>query len=51
MGLCPRTFSRSLRGHDPFDRILIARALQRGLTLATVDDAVRLYPVPLLPLA
>jgi PIN domain nuclease of toxin-antitoxin system len=34
---------------DPFDRILIAQALQHGLTLATVDDAVRAYPVPLLP--
>ena len=34
---------------DPFDRILIAQALLRGLTLVTVDDAVRLYPVPLLP--
>jgi PIN domain nuclease of toxin-antitoxin system len=26
---------------DPFDRILIAQALQHGLTLVTVDDAVR----------
>jgi len=34
---------------DPFDRILIAQALQHGLTLVTVDDAVRAYPVPLLP--
>ncbi len=34
---------------DPFDRILIAQALQHGLALATVDDAVRSYPVPLLP--
>jgi len=34
---------------DPFDRILIAQALQHGLTMATVDDAVRAYPVPLLP--
>jgi len=36
---------------DPFDRILIAQALQHGLTLVTVDDAVRAYPVPLLPSA
>jgi PIN domain nuclease of toxin-antitoxin system len=36
---------------DPFDRILIAQALQHGLTLVTVDDAVRAYPVPLLPTA
>ncbi|HEV3263498.1 MAG TPA: type II toxin-antitoxin system VapC family toxin [Gemmataceae bacterium] len=34
---------------DPFDRILIAQALEQGLTLATVDDAVRAYSVPLLP--
>ncbi len=34
---------------DPFDRILIAQALQHGLTLVTVDDAVRAYPVPQLP--
>jgi PIN domain nuclease of toxin-antitoxin system len=33
---------------DPFDRILVAQALQHGLTLVTVDDAVRAYPVPLL---
>ena len=33
---------------DPFDRILIAQALQHGLTVLTVDDAVRAYPVPLL---
>ena len=34
---------------DPFDRILIAQAMQHNLTLATVDDAVRGYPVTLLP--
>jgi PIN domain nuclease of toxin-antitoxin system len=34
---------------DPFDRILIAQALQHGLMLVTVDDALRLYAVPLLP--
>jgi PIN domain nuclease of toxin-antitoxin system len=34
---------------DPFDRILIAQALQHDLTLATVDDEVRAYPVKLLP--
>jgi PIN domain nuclease of toxin-antitoxin system len=34
---------------DPFDRILIAQALQHGLRLVTVDDAVRAYPVLLLP--
>src|SRR3954451_12393197 len=29
---------------DPFDRILIAQALQHSMTLVTVDDAVRAYP-------
>lgn len=36
---------------DPFDRILIAQALQNGLLIATVDDAIRAYPVGLLPIA
>ena len=36
---------------DPFDRILVAQALQQGLIVATVDDAVRAYAVPLLPMA
>lgn len=36
---------------DPFDRILIAQSLQHGLTIVTVDDAVRAYAVPLLPMA
>jgi PIN domain nuclease of toxin-antitoxin system len=34
---------------DPFDRILIAQALQHGLTLVTVDDAIRAYSVMFLP--
>ena len=33
---------------DPFDRMLIAQALQHGMTLASVDEEVRAYPVPLL---
>jgi PIN domain nuclease of toxin-antitoxin system len=36
---------------DPFDCVLIAQALQHGLTMVTVDDAVRAYSVPLLPTA
>jgi PIN domain nuclease of toxin-antitoxin system len=36
---------------DPFDRMLVAQALQHGLTLATVDDAMRAYSVPLLATA
>ena len=34
---------------DPFDRLLVAQALQHGLTVATVDPDVSEYPVPLLP--
>lgn len=34
---------------DPFDRILVAQALQHGLMIATVDPLVAAYPVPLLP--
>ena len=36
---------------DPFDRILVAQALQHGLHLATVDPDVIAYPVPTLPTA
>lgn len=35
---------------DPFDRMLVAQALNRGLTLVSVDRAVSAYDVPLLPL-
>ena len=34
---------------DPFDRMLVCQALARDLVLATVDPAVRAYPVRLLP--
>ncbi len=30
---------------DPFDRMLICQALQHGLTIATVDVAIRAYSV------
>ena len=30
---------------DPFDRMLICQALQHDLTIATVDNAIRTYPV------
>ncbi|MGL4462659.1 MAG: PIN domain-containing protein [Planctomycetia bacterium] len=36
---------------DPFDRLLIAQALQHDLTILTVDSAVAVYPVQLLPKA
>ena len=34
---------------DPFDRLIVAQALQHGLTVVTVDPDVSAYPVPLLP--
>lgn len=34
---------------DPFDRIIIAQAIQRDWTLVSVDEVVRRYPVRLLP--
>jgi PIN domain nuclease of toxin-antitoxin system len=36
---------------DPFDRLLVAQALQHGLTVATVDPDIAAYPVPLLSVA
>ena len=30
---------------DPFDRMLVCQAIQHQLTLATVDDMIRAYPV------
>ena len=35
---------------DPFDRMLICQALHHSLTLITVDDVVRQYPVPTFPI-
>ena len=34
---------------EPFDRLLVAQALQHRLTLASMDDAIRAYAVPVLP--
>lgn len=34
---------------DPFDRLLVAQALQHGLMLATVDPAVIAYHAPMFP--
>lgn len=34
---------------DPFDRMLIAQALQHNLIVVTVDDAIRAYGVAVLP--
>ena len=33
---------------DPFDRMLICQALEHDLTILTVDDAIRAYPVKIL---
>lgn len=33
---------------DPFDRMLICQALEHGLTIVTVDDAICAYPVSVL---
>jgi PIN domain nuclease of toxin-antitoxin system len=36
---------------DPFDRLLIAQAIQHGLTIATVDPDIAAYSVSLLSTA
>ena len=36
---------------DPFDRLLVAQAIQHGLTIATVDAELISYLVPVLPTA
>jgi PIN domain nuclease of toxin-antitoxin system len=33
---------------DPFDRLLICQAVAHSMVLATVDEAVKQYSVPLL---
>lgn len=33
---------------DPFDRIIVAQAIEHGLTIVTLDDALRSYPVALM---
>lgn len=34
---------------DPFDRLLVAQALQHSLTLITVDANIAAYGIPVLP--
>lgn len=34
---------------DPFDRVIVAQALQHGLIVVTFDSDVRSYPVPTFP--
>lgn len=36
---------------DPFDRLLVAQAMQHGLTVASVDPLLAAYQIPLLPMA
>lgn len=36
---------------DPFDRMLISQALEHHLTLVTVDQAIRAYPVATIAIA
>ena len=48
-GTMPHLASLPLLHRDPFDRVIIAQALQHGLTIATVDADITAYPVPLLP--
>lgn len=35
---------------DPFDRMLVCQAVHHDLTLVTVDETLRRYPVKLLPM-
>ena len=39
-----------LPGHhrDPFDRLLVAQAIEHGLTIATPDQAIHCYPTSVL---
>jgi PIN domain nuclease of toxin-antitoxin system len=48
-GALPHLATLPPHHNDPFDRLLIAQALQHGLTLLSVDAAVTAYPVPVLP--
>jgi PIN domain nuclease of toxin-antitoxin system len=47
-GAMPHLATLSPLHPDPFDRLLIAQAIQHGLTLATVDAFFATYPVQLL---
>ena len=40
--------SLPLHHRDPFDRMMIAQAMEEGLTIVTRDRAFRAYGVPLL---
>lgn len=48
-GAMPHLASLSPLHRDPFDRLLIAQAMQHELTVVTVDADIATYAVPLLP--
>jgi PIN domain nuclease of toxin-antitoxin system len=50
LGLLAALRVRALPWHhrDPFDRLLVAHALEEGMTIVTHDDALAAYSVPLL---
>jgi PIN domain nuclease of toxin-antitoxin system len=50
LGLAAALRVRGLAWHhrDPFDRLLVAHALEDGYTIVTVDDAFSPYGVPVL---
>ncbi|MEX0671175.1 MAG: type II toxin-antitoxin system VapC family toxin [Pirellulales bacterium] len=48
-GAMPHLAALAPRHRDPFDRLLVAQAMQHGLTVVTVDLDIAEYPVPLLP--
>ena len=43
-----RVLDLPLHHKDPFDRLLIAQALEENLTLISADPDIRRYPVPVL---
>ena len=54
IGILPITYEHILRVEslplhhaDPFDRLLVAQALEEGLTILTADRALSRYPAPI----
>lgn len=45
-GAMPYLAGLPLLHRDPFDRVMVAQALQHGLAIATVDPLVKAYNVP-----
>jgi PIN domain nuclease of toxin-antitoxin system len=48
-GSMPHLAMLPLLHRDPFDRMLVAQALQHGLTIVTLDPLILADPVPCLP--